>query len=68
MAESENERPSAGPIRTAVETEIRAMENYMNWRCRAVTGPKKNPTGSELLVEMRLNTSRLRRWQKPRSA
>jgi hypothetical protein len=30
IADNENERPSAGPVRTAVETEIRAMENYTN--------------------------------------
>jgi hypothetical protein len=42
MADNENERPSAGPVRTAVETEIRAMENYTNWRCRAVTVDPKN--------------------------
>jgi hypothetical protein len=42
MADTENERPSAGPIRTAVETEIRTMESYTNWRCRAVTVDPKN--------------------------
>jgi hypothetical protein len=42
MSDNENERPSAGPVRTAVETEIRAMENYTNWRCRAVTVDPKN--------------------------
>ncbi|KAI3014154.1 transcriptional regulator family: Zinc finger, CCHC-type [Aspergillus niger] len=42
MADTENERPSAGPIRTAVEAEIRTMENYTNWRCRAVTVDPKN--------------------------
>jgi hypothetical protein len=42
MADNENERPSTGPVRTAVETEIRAMENYTNWRCRAVTVDPKN--------------------------
>ncbi|KAI3059587.1 hypothetical protein CBS147353_10525 [Aspergillus niger] len=42
MADTENERSSAGPIRTAVETEIRTMENYTNWRCRAVTVDPKN--------------------------
>ncbi|KAF4176666.1 hypothetical protein CNMCM8694_005650 [Aspergillus lentulus] len=42
MAGNENERPSAGPVRRAVETEIRAMENYTNWRCRAVTVDPKN--------------------------
>lgn len=42
MVDTENERPSAGPIRTAVETEIRTMENYTSWRCRAVTVDPKN--------------------------
>ncbi|KAJ5117317.1 hypothetical protein N7448_010949 [Penicillium atrosanguineum] len=37
MAENENERTSAGPIRAAVETEIRTMEGHTHWRCRAVT-------------------------------
>jgi hypothetical protein len=30
MADNENKRPSAGPVRKAVKTKIRAMENYMN--------------------------------------
>ena len=42
MADDERERMSAGPIRAAVETEIRTMENYMHWRCRAVTVDPKN--------------------------
>ena len=42
MAENENERISAGPIRAAVETEIRTMEGRMHWRCRAVTVDPKN--------------------------
>ncbi|KAI3036521.1 hypothetical protein CBS147353_11931 [Aspergillus niger] len=42
MADTANERPSAGSIRTAVEAEIRTMENYTNWRCRAVTVDPKN--------------------------
>ena len=42
MAESENERMSAGPIRAAVETEIRTMEDHTHWRCRAVTVDPKN--------------------------
>ena len=42
MAENENERISAGPIRAAVETEIRTMEGRMHWRCRAVTMDPKN--------------------------
>ncbi|KAJ5471324.1 hypothetical protein N7530_008681 [Penicillium desertorum] len=33
---------SAGPIWAAVETEIRTMENNMDWRCRAVTVDPKN--------------------------
>jgi hypothetical protein len=31
-----------GPIRAAVETYIRTMENHMNWRCRAVTVDPEN--------------------------
>jgi hypothetical protein len=42
MADNENERLSAGPVRTAVKTEIRAMENYMNWQCCAVMVDPKN--------------------------
>jgi hypothetical protein len=42
MADTENERMSAGPIRAAVETDIRTMENHMHWRCRAVTVDPKN--------------------------
>jgi hypothetical protein len=42
MADNEHERMSAGPIRAAVETEIRTMENHMHWRCRAVTVDPKN--------------------------
>jgi hypothetical protein len=42
MAENENERMSAGPIRAAVETEIRTMEGRTHWRCRAVTVDPKN--------------------------
>jgi hypothetical protein len=41
-ADNENDRISAGPIRAAVETEIRTMESHMNWRCRAVTVDPKN--------------------------
>lgn len=33
---------SAGPIRAAVELEIRTMEDHMHWRCRAVTVDPKN--------------------------
>lgn len=42
MAENGNERMSAGPIRTTVETEIRKMEDHIHWRCRAVTVDPKN--------------------------
>jgi hypothetical protein len=42
MADNENERPSVGLVRMAVKTEIRAMENYTNWRCCAVTVDPKN--------------------------
>ncbi|THC88431.1 hypothetical protein EYZ11_012124 [Aspergillus tanneri] len=42
MADNENDKMSAGPIRAAVETEIRTMENHMNWRCRAVTVDPRN--------------------------
>lgn len=42
MADNENERLSAGLVRKAVETEIRAMENYINWRCCAVMVDLKN--------------------------
>jgi hypothetical protein len=30
MADNENERPSAGPVRKAVKIKIWVMENYMN--------------------------------------
>ena len=33
---------SAGPIRAAVETEIRTMEEHTHWRCRTVTVDPKN--------------------------
>ncbi|KOC07778.1 hypothetical protein AFLA70_340g000881 [Aspergillus flavus AF70] len=42
MADNENDRMSAGPIRAAVEKQIRTMENHMNWRCRAVTVDPRN--------------------------
>ncbi|KAJ6090904.1 hypothetical protein N7499_003618 [Penicillium canescens] len=42
MAENEQRKMSAGPIRAAVETEIRTMENHTHWRCRAVTVDPKN--------------------------
>ncbi|OQE09732.1 hypothetical protein PENFLA_c099G05788 [Penicillium flavigenum] len=47
MVNNENQKMSAGPIRAAVETEIRKMEEYTHWRCRAVTVDPKTPTGSE---------------------
>jgi small-conductance mechanosensitive channel len=31
MADNENDRMAAGPIRAIVKTEIRTMENHMNW-------------------------------------
>jgi hypothetical protein len=37
-----NDRMSAGPIRAAVEKEIRKMENHANWRYRAVMVDPKN--------------------------
>lgn len=42
MANNENEKMTAGPIRAAVETEIRRMEEHTHWRCRAVTVDPKN--------------------------
>ncbi|KAJ5471279.1 hypothetical protein N7530_008636 [Penicillium desertorum] len=42
MANNENEKMSAGPIRAAVETEIRRMDEHTQWRCRAVTVDPKN--------------------------
>ena len=39
---AENDKMSAGPIRTAVEKGIRAMDNHGNWRCRAVTVDPRN--------------------------
>lgn len=42
LAETENERTSAGSIRAAVETEIRVTEDHSHWRCRAVTVDPKN--------------------------
>ncbi|KAJ5737444.1 uncharacterized protein N7483_002569 [Penicillium malachiteum] len=41
MAESENEKISAGSIRAAIEKEIRTMDDHTYWRCRAVTLVKK---------------------------
>lgn len=42
MAEFESEKMSAGSIRAAVETEIRATADHTHWRCRAVTVDPKN--------------------------
>jgi hypothetical protein len=42
VADNGTERMSAGPIRAAVEKEIRTIENHTNWRCRAVTVDPKN--------------------------
>lgn len=42
MVENENEGMSAGSIRAAVETEIRATADHTHWRCRAVTVDPKN--------------------------
>ncbi|XP_024085711.1 uncharacterized protein LOC106673500, partial [Cimex lectularius] len=42
VADDGSEKMSAGPIRAAVEKEIRTMENHTNWRCRAVTVDPKN--------------------------
>jgi hypothetical protein len=42
VADNGDERMSAGPIRAAVEKEIRTIENHTNWRCRAVTVDPKN--------------------------
>ncbi|KAJ5264619.1 hypothetical protein N7505_007412 [Penicillium chrysogenum] len=42
MVNNENEKMPAGPIRAAVETEIRTMEEHTHWRCRAVTVDPKN--------------------------
>jgi hypothetical protein len=41
-AGSEGDRVSAGTIRAEVEKEIRVMDVYANWRCRAVTVDQKN--------------------------
>ncbi|KAJ5414988.1 hypothetical protein N7509_000086 [Penicillium cosmopolitanum] len=43
MAESENEKKSAGSIRAAIEKEIRTMDNHTHWRCRAVTVSPRDP-------------------------
>ncbi|KAF4625100.1 hypothetical protein G7Y89_g13069 [Cudoniella acicularis] len=38
----EGDRMSAGMVRAAVEKEIRIMDEYGSWRCRAVTVDPKN--------------------------
>ncbi|OKO91128.1 hypothetical protein PENSUB_13117 [Penicillium subrubescens] len=62
MADNENERMSAGSSRTAVDTEIRTMESYMHWRCRAVTVGPKTQTGSEFLAGMKPSSSWSEKW------
>jgi hypothetical protein len=42
VVDNGDERMSAGPIRAAVEKEIRTMENHTNWHCHAVTVDLKN--------------------------
>ncbi|KAJ6031536.1 hypothetical protein N7540_002268 [Penicillium herquei] len=43
MLESESGKISAGSIRAAIETEIRAMDGHTLWRCRVVTlSPRNN--------------------------
>ena len=42
MVNNENGKMSAGPIRAAVETEIRTMEEHTHWRCRTVTVDPRN--------------------------
>jgi FtsZ-binding cell division protein ZapB len=41
-AEGESNQASAGTVRAAVEKEIRTIETYENWRCRAVTVDQRN--------------------------
>jgi len=40
--ESEDSRMSASTVRTAIEREMRTIENQENWRCRAVTVDQRN--------------------------
>jgi hypothetical protein len=42
MVDNESGRMSAGSIRTALETEIRRIENHLHWRCRAITVDPKS--------------------------
>ncbi|KAJ5799038.1 uncharacterized protein N7503_006543 [Penicillium pulvis] len=41
ILENDNQKVSAGSIRAAIETEIRAIDGHTLWRCRAVTLVKK---------------------------
>ncbi|KAJ5100882.1 hypothetical protein N7456_006934 [Penicillium angulare] len=43
MAESGNEKKSAGSIRATIEKEIRTMDDHTLWRCRAVTVSPRDP-------------------------
>jgi hypothetical protein len=42
MIEENNEKISAGLIRTIIETDVRAMGDHTHWRCRAVTVDPRN--------------------------
>ncbi|KAJ6001027.1 hypothetical protein N7481_001436 [Penicillium waksmanii] len=42
MTEDDNEKISAGLIRTTIETNVRTMEDRTHWRCRAVTVDPRN--------------------------
>ncbi|KAJ5198762.1 uncharacterized protein N7498_007879 [Penicillium cinerascens] len=42
MMEENNEKISAGLIRTTIETNVWTMENHTQWRCRAVTVDPRN--------------------------
>jgi hypothetical protein len=44
MIEENNEKISAGLIRTKIETNVRTMEDHTQWRCRAVTVDPRNST------------------------
>lgn len=43
MTENENEKISVGLIRAVIEKEIRTMDDYTYWRCRAVTVSLRDP-------------------------
>ncbi|KAJ5100792.1 hypothetical protein N7456_006844 [Penicillium angulare] len=43
LAESGNEKKSAGSIRATIEKEIRTMDDHTLWRCRAVTVSPRDP-------------------------